>query len=125
MQEQRSENPRATEDERDNDDEEREARGEGEEEEGGGGRRGDNGPGLGPARVSSAGFDQWSLFFSKKKNLFQFCDIENFAKFSQKKTKEEEKLVEFTLENTPKNNVQLFWRKNSKIIWKKHTGFNP
>jgi hypothetical protein len=38
-------------------------RGEGEEEEGGG-RRGDNGPGTGPARVSSAGFDQWSLFFS-------------------------------------------------------------
>jgi hypothetical protein len=33
-------------------------------EEEGGGRRGDNGPGTGPARVSSAGFDQWSLFFS-------------------------------------------------------------
>jgi hypothetical protein len=83
LQEQRSENPRATEDERDNDDEEREARGEGEEEEeGGGGRRGDNGPGLRPARVSSAGFDQWSLFFpkkkkiEKKKRLFQFYDIE-------------------------------------------------
>jgi hypothetical protein len=40
-------------------------------------------------------------FFPKRKNRFQFCDIENFAKFSPKKNKkEEEKLVEFTLENT-------------------------
>jgi hypothetical protein len=53
-----------------------------------GGRHEDNGPGLGPARVSSAGFDQWSLFFSKKNFFLQFCDIENFAKFSPKKNKE-------------------------------------
>jgi hypothetical protein len=75
---------------RDDDDEEREARGEGEKEEKGGWRRGDNGPGLGPARVSSAGFDQWSLFFQKKR-LFQFCDIEIFAKFSPQKKEKKKK----------------------------------
>jgi len=46
----------------------------------------------------------------KKKKLFQFCDIEFFAKFSQKKKREkkEEKLAEFTLQNTPQKNSQLF-----------------
>jgi phosphoglycerate-specific signal transduction histidine kinase len=58
------------------------------------------------------------LFFQKEKIFFNFVISKILRNFPQKKKKEEEKLVEFTLENTPKKIPNYFREKIAKLSGK-------